>query len=169
MSFKLLCEVIQFDGMSVDTVAAVANIPQSSLQGFFAEEEGLQINAISKVCETLGLELVRRFRDGELIDYLNDFWEEAKTDIEAEEYDAPKEAAWSEVSDELWLEYANENNLAESDNDEYVAWEVEGYAAWSLEYDEETYAEWESEASAACKDTEQARLEECEWIIIDGE
>ena len=182
MSFERICEAIKFDGLSINSVAVVTGIPQSSLQRFCTGQQGLQMDGLLKVCEFLGLELVRRFDADELKEHMDNGWSEVKADIETEEYATPKTEAWHEHAAEqwkaesgsLWTEYATENELDVDDNDEYLAWETDSYQewadkeyeTWSTEYDEENYSEWEAEAYSEWEAEERERLESCEWIVI---
>ena len=166
MSFERICEAIKFDGMNVNSVAAVAKIPQSSLQRFCAGQQGLQMDVLRKVCDFLGLELVRRFDADQLNQYLDEGWIEVRSDIEGEEFDRLKSDAWADESAVMWQEYAKANELSEDDSSEYSEWESQAYPEWSSDYDQENYPTWESEACAEWQADERARLESCEWIVI---
>ena len=166
MSFERICEAIKFDGLSINSVAVVTGIPQSSLQRFCTGQQGLQMDGLLRVCETLDLELVRRFNAEELEEYFNEGWREAKAEIEAEEYQLPKSEAWSEESIELWNAYVAENEIDVDDADEFAEWQQEEYPEWSTQYDEMNYSEWESTAYDEWKAEERDRLESCEWIVI---
>ncbi len=182
MTFNRICDAIKFDGLSINHVAAVAKIPQSSLQRFCSGQQGLQMDGLKSVCEFLGMELVRRFNSEELSEYLQDGWSEAKGEIGKDTYESEKSEAWDEhakeewksVSADQWGEYADEQDIDHDDTEEFQSWEVdaynewvsEEYESWSAEYDEENYAEWESDACATWKAEERERLESCEWIVI---
>lgn len=166
MSFERICEAIKFDGLSFNSVAVSNGIQPSSLHRFCNGEQGLQMDGLLRVCETLGLELVRRFNADELEEYLNEGWREAKAEIEADEYLPPKSDAWSEESIELWNAYVAENEIDVDDADEFAEWQQEEYPEWSTQYDEMNYSEWESTAYDEWKAEELERLESCEWIVI---
>lgn len=165
MSFGRICEAIKFDGLSINNAAAVAEIPQSSLQRFCAGQQGLQMDVLRKVCDFLGLELVRRFDADQLKQYFDKGWIEARADIEAE-YEIMKSETWMDEYNVMWQEYAQANELDEDSRSEFSEWKAEAYPEWSEDYDEENYATWESEARAKWQAEERARLESCEWIII---
>ena len=166
MMFKRIYAAIQFDGMSVNNVAALSKIPQSSLQRFCSGQQGLQMDGLQNVCEVLGLELVRRLDVDELKEHMEEQWGELKAEAEAVEYDPLKSEAWREVSDKLWPKYARKNKLDASDSHKYAEWEAEEYLGWSVRYDDEHYSEWEAESCSEWEAEERERLEACGWIVI---
>ncbi|MCE3014788.1 MAG: helix-turn-helix domain-containing protein [Pirellula sp.] len=181
MSLKRVCEAIEFDGLSVNRVAALAEIPQSSLQRFCSGTQGLQMDGLQRVCDVLGLELVRRFDEDDLEEYLKEGWEVALENAK-EEYESEKSEEWGEYAKEewkklsstLWEAYCDENEIDSGDNDEfinwesdaYTEWETEEYGSWSMVYDQEYYQAWQSESNDEWRSEELERLRNCDWIVL---
>lgn len=182
MSFSRICEAITFDGLSVNRVAALADIPQSSLQRFCAGKHGLQMDGLQRVCQILSLELVRRLDADELQQYLSDEWENEKSEIDWSEYETDKGEAWTaesgplweSASKELWVKFAAENDLDSHNTDAFQSWAEDAYCGWSeeewpvwsAEYDEQHQREFESAAYNVWETEKVDRLREVEWIIL---
>ncbi|WDQ16381.1 helix-turn-helix domain-containing protein [Rhodopirellula sp. P2] len=164
MKTTVICDVMKFDGYSVNAAAAASGVGQSTLHRFCDGTRGMQIEAFAKVCETLGLELVRRFDEDSLTEYLDGLWEYGLEDLVSNEYSDPKADDWDQ-----YLEDTRADSWEGDDDEEFAEWAEENYSEWSQEYDAEHYDVWESAARKSFDEREIERLKSQDWVVLpDG-
>ena len=133
---ETLQAVIKDSDMSINMIARLSGVDQSSLQRFTTGERDIVLSTLDKLSTYFGLELVMEI-----------VWDEHVND------------QWPSVAEELWKDYmpdAWRDAITSGD------WDDEDYEAW----EEAEYETWEVTEREAWEDEERERLSALPWIRI---